>query len=85
MKNNIHIESRPHKYAIQQTLFLHVFEPGGNRMEFANARARILLAPDWKVFEWSEADRAKGQAWGMKTISTFHTHDTPPVNDGSAE
>jgi catechol 2,3-dioxygenase len=28
---------------------------------------------------WTEAERAKGQAWGLKTISSFHTHGTPPV------
>ena len=25
------------------------------------------------------AERAKGQAWGLKTIESFHTHGTPPV------
>lgn len=79
LENGIHIESGPHKHAIQQTFFLYVYEPGGNRIEFANAGARLVLAPDWKVIEWTEAERAKGQAWGMKTISTFHTHGTPPV------
>ncbi len=38
-----------------------------------------MLAPDWPSIEWTEAERAKGQAWGMKTIETFHTHGTPPV------
>jgi catechol 2,3-dioxygenase len=28
---------------------------------------------------WTEADRRKGQAWGLKTIETFHTHGTPPA------
>jgi catechol 2,3-dioxygenase len=28
---------------------------------------------------WSEADRAKGQAWGVKTVESFHTYGTPPV------
>ena len=23
--------------------------------------------------------RAKGQAWGLKTIPSFHAHGTPPV------
>jgi hypothetical protein len=27
-----------------------------------------------------QAERAKGQAWGLKTIDTFHTHGTPPVD-----
>ncbi|MEO8529202.1 MAG: VOC family protein [Pseudolysinimonas sp.] len=81
LENGIHIESGPHKHAIQQTFFLYVYEPGGNRIEFANAGARLMLAPDWRTIEWSEAERAKGQAWGMKTISTFHTHGTPPVGE----
>jgi hypothetical protein len=26
-------------------------------------------------------DRAqKGQAWGLKTIESFHTHGTPPIH-----
>jgi len=79
LENGIHIESGPHKHAIQQTFFLYVYEPGGNRIEFCNSGARMILAPDWKTVEWTEADRAKGQAWGMKTIETFHTHGTPPV------
>ncbi|MFZ3454038.1 VOC family protein [Arthrobacter sp. 7Tela_A1] len=79
LENGIHIETGPHKHAIQQTFFLYVYEPGGNRIEFCNAGARLILAPDWKTVEWTEAERAKGQAWGMKTISTFHTHGTPPV------
>ncbi len=26
------------------------------------------------------AERAKDQAWGLKTIDSFHTHGTPPVD-----
>ena len=29
---------------------------------------------------WTEAERKKGQAWGLKTIETFHTHGTPPID-----
>jgi catechol 2,3-dioxygenase len=29
---------------------------------------------------WTETERKKGQAWGLKTIDTFHTHGTPPVS-----
>lgn len=77
LENGIHIESGPHKHAINQTFFLYVWEPGGNRIEFANAGARLILAPDWKPVVWTEEERKKGQAWGMKTIETFHTHGTP--------
>jgi catechol 2,3-dioxygenase len=26
---------------------------------------------------WTEAERAKGQAWGVKTVKSFHTYGTP--------
>ena len=61
------------------SFFLYVWEPAGNRIELDNPAARLVLAPDWQPVDWSEAERAKGQAWGPKTISTFHTHGTPPV------
>lgn len=28
---------------------------------------------------WTEEERKRGQAWGLKTIDTFHTHGTPPI------
>jgi catechol 2,3-dioxygenase len=79
LEHSVFIETGPHKHAIQQTFFLYVYEPGGNRVEIANAGARLILAPDWKPIVWSEAERKKGQAWGLKTIESFHTHGTPPV------
>jgi catechol 2,3-dioxygenase len=79
LEAGIHIETGPHKHAIQQTFFLYVYEPGGNRIELCNAGARLVLAPDWELVSWSEAERAKGQAWGLQTIASFHTHGTPPV------
>lgn len=80
LQNGVHIETGPHKHAVQGTFFLYVWEPAGNRVELANAGARLILAPDWQPIVWTEAERKKGQAWGMKTIETFHTHGTPPVN-----
>ena len=56
-----------------------VCQPGGNRIELCNPVARLIFAPDWPVITWTEAERAKGQAWGLKTIESFHTHGTPPV------
>jgi len=79
LEHGIHIETGPHKHAIQQTFFLYVYEPGGNRVEVDNAGARLMLAPDWQPVVWTEAERKKGQAWGLKTIETFHTHGTPPI------
>lgn len=81
LENGVYIEYGPYKHAINQTFFLYVWEPGGNRIEMANAGARLILDPDWPVVEWTEAERAKGQAWGMKTVPTFHTHGTPYVDN----
>ena len=80
LENGIYIETGPHKHAVQQTFFLYVYEPGGNRVEVANAGARLILAPDWKPIRWTEDERKKGQAWGLKTIESFHTHGTPPID-----
>lgn len=78
LENGVHIETGPHKHAIQGTFFLYVWEPAGNRVELANAGARLILAPDHQPVVWTETERRKGQAWGLKTIDTFHTHGTPP-------
>ena len=83
LENGVHIETGPHKHAIQGTFFLYVWEPAGNRVELANAGARLILAPDWETVTWTETERKKGQAWGLKTIETFHTHGTPPVKECS--
>ncbi len=79
LQNGVHIETGPHKHAVQGTFFLYVWEPAGNRVELANSGARLILQPDWEPVVWTESDRKKGQAWGLKTIDTFHTHGTPPV------
>ncbi len=80
LDTGVFIETGPHKHAIQQTFFLYVYEPGGNRIELCNPLTRLVLAPDWPLVTWTEAERAKGQAWGLKTISSFHTHGTPVVD-----
>ncbi len=79
LQNGVHIETGPHKHAIQGTFFLYVWEPAGNRVELANSGARLILDPDWQPVIWTETERKKGQAWGLKTIESFHTHGTPPV------
>jgi catechol 2,3 dioxygenase len=79
LENGVFIETGPHKHAVQQTFFLYVYEPGGNRVEVDSAGARLMLAPDWQPVVWSEAERRKGQAWGLKTTDSFHTYGTPPI------
>ncbi len=81
LENGVFIETGPHKHAIQQTFFIYVWEPAGNRIELANAGARLILAPDWQTVTWTETERKKGQAWGLKTVESFYTHGTPPVGE----
>ena len=83
LENNVFIETGPHKHAVQGTFFLYVYEPAGNRVEVCNAGARLILQPDWETVTWTESDRKKGQAWGLKTIPSFHTHGTPPVPEAA--
>src|SRR6202008_2225127 len=80
LENGVYIETGPHKHAVKQTFFLYVYEPGGNRVEVANAGARLVLGPDWQPIVWTEAERRKGQALGLKTVESFHPGGTPPID-----
>ncbi|MDN6640302.1 MAG: VOC family protein [Tetragenococcus sp.] len=76
----VYIEFAPSKHTINQTYFVYVYEPGGTRVELASGGYSVL-EPDWEVISWDEVDRSKGQAWGNKTVSTFHTYGTPNVEE----
>ncbi|GAB2776947.1 hypothetical protein GCM10027073_06980 [Streptomyces chlorus] len=76
----VFIETGPHRHATRQTFFLYIYEPGGNRVELCNPLTRLLLVPDRPLITWTEAERTKGQAWGLRTTASFHTHGTPPVD-----
>jgi len=77
---NVFIEFAPSKHAINQTYFLYVYEPGGNRIEIC-AGGYLVLEPDFEPITWTEEERKRGQAWGNKTVSTFHSYGTPIVKD----
>lgn len=79
LDNGVFIEFAPSKHAIQQTFATYVYEPGGTRIEICTG-GYYITAPDWEPITWTEEDRAKGQAWGNKTVPTFHTYGTPVLN-----
>jgi catechol 2,3-dioxygenase len=79
-ENGTFIETGPHKHTIGQTFFLYFYEPGGNRFEIG-AGGYLIFDPDWKPIVWNKEERMKGQAWGLQTVSTFHTYGTPPVEE----
>jgi catechol 2,3-dioxygenase len=76
LDHDIHIEAAPSKHAIAQGFFLYGFEPGGNRIEVTTG-GYFVYDPDPEPTVWNEAERAKGQAWGVKTVESFHTYGTP--------
>lgn len=75
---DVPIEAAPSKHAVAQGMFLYVYEPGGNRVEVTTG-THFLYDPAYEPVAWSEAERARGQAWGVKTVETFHTYGTPDI------
>jgi catechol 2,3-dioxygenase len=76
---DVPIEAAPSKHAIAQGMFLYVYEPGGNRVEVTTG-THFIYDPDYEPIVWTQAERARGQAWGVKTIETFHTYGTPDIS-----
>ncbi|HVC88211.1 MAG TPA: VOC family protein [Gaiellaceae bacterium] len=83
LEHGIVMESGPHKHAIQQTFFLYTWEPGGNRIEICSG-GFLVFDPAHEPVVWTQAERAKGQAWGMQTVASFHIKGTPPVPEEAA-
>jgi catechol 2,3-dioxygenase len=80
IEHRVPIEFAPSKHAICQGFFLYVFEPGGNRIEITTG-GYFVYDPDREPVVWTQAERARGQAWEVKTVESFHYYGTPPVND----
>jgi catechol 2,3-dioxygenase len=76
----IPIEFAPSKHTISQGLFLYVFEPGGNRIEITSG-GYFVYDPDQQPVLWTQAERARGQAWEVKTVESFHYYGTPPAHE----
>lgn len=76
LENAVPIEFAPSKHAVAQGFFLYGIEPGGNRIEVTNG-GYFVYDPDHEPVVWSEAERAKGQAWGVPTVESFHFYGTP--------
>ena len=83
LDNDIHIEAAPSKHAIAQGFFLYGIEPGGNRIEVTTG-GYFVFDPEHPTVVWSEEERARGQAWGVHTVESFHTYGTPPIEGDAA-
>jgi catechol 2,3-dioxygenase len=76
---DVPIEAAPSKHAVAQGMFLYVYEPGGNRVEVTTG-THFNFDPDYPPVVWTEAERRRGQAWGVETVPTFHTYGTPDIS-----
>jgi catechol 2,3-dioxygenase len=76
----VHIEAAPSKHGVAAGFFLYGFEPGGNRIEVTSG-GYMVYDRDHEPVIWSEAERARGQFWGVKTVESFHFYGTPPTAD----
>jgi catechol 2,3-dioxygenase len=79
LENDIFIETGPSKHAITQAFFVYCYEPGGNRVEIFTG-GYLIFAPDWEPIVWTQAERARGQAWGLRLPESFHRYGTPAVD-----
>ena len=79
LENNIFIETGPSKHAVTHGFFLYCYEPGGNRVELFSG-GYLIFAPDWEPIRWTQAERARGQAWGLQLPKSFHSYGTPSVD-----
>ncbi len=84
LENEIFIETGPSKHAITQGFFVYVYEPGGNRIEVFSG-GYLIFAPDWQPIRWTQAERARGQAWGLRLPESFHRYGTPPVEIATSD
>jgi catechol 2,3-dioxygenase len=83
LDHGVEIEAAPSKHAIAQGFFLYGIEPGGNRIEVTTG-GYFVYDPEHPATVWTEAERRKGQAWGVQTVESFHTYGTPPVEAPAA-
>jgi len=80
LEHGIQIEAAPSKHAIAQGFFLYGIEPGGNRIEVTTG-GYFVFDPEHPATVWTEQERARGQAWGVHTVESFHTYGTPPIQE----
>jgi len=56
----------------------------GHRVEVFSG-GYLIFAPDWPPIVWTQAERARGQAWGLRLPESFHTYGTPNVDLAKVE
>jgi catechol 2,3-dioxygenase len=82
VENDVYIEAAPSKHGVVQGFFLYGYEPGGNRIEVTTG-GYFVFDPDYEPITWTQAERARGQFWGVQTVESFHIYGTPDVSPGA--
>ena len=79
LDDGVTIEAAPSKHAIAQGFFLYALRARRQPDRGHDRRAASSTTRTSRPSSGREAERAKGQAWGVKTVESFHTYGTPPV------
>ncbi len=77
LDHDVPIEAAPSKHTASQSFYCYVIEPGGNRVEITTG-GYLVFDPDAPPTVWSEAEYARGPAWGAKLPASFNTYGMPP-------
>jgi catechol 2,3-dioxygenase len=77
------VEHGPGKHGVTQSMYLYVFEPGGNRIELFGDVGQLVFDPDWEPVTWvDDGSSTTRSTWiGNPPPASFHTYGTPPVED----
>jgi catechol 2,3-dioxygenase len=82
LDERVRIEAAPSKHSAAQSFYCYAIEPGGNRIEITTL-GYLVFDPDAPPTVWTEAEYARGPAWGAKLPESFNTYGTPPY-EGTA-
>jgi catechol 2,3-dioxygenase len=86
VEHGIEIEAGPGKHGITQSLFMYVYEPGGNRIELFGDTGHLILDPDWTPVTWHEDQLETGVVvYGSKLPDQYFTYGTPHVEMPAAD
>jgi catechol 2,3-dioxygenase len=76
----VHIEAAPSRHAVAASFLPVLLRARRHRIEVTTG-GYFVFEPDPEPLAWTEAERARGQAWGVKTVESFHYYRTTPTAD----
>lgn len=81
LERGMSVEHGPGKHGVTQSMYLYVFEPGGNRIELFGDVGQLVFDPTWVPVTWiDDGTSTTRSTWiGGQPPATFHTYGTPAV------